>query len=278
MKQSFRIGVCLLACVILLGFGLGLISFSGCGARGEVVKDKVLAQLDKVLGELDVKEKEIEIKRRDLSTEMQAVREKKAQSEVRLELLTKKQEASKQDLQKLKQGLEKVQPKIEAARSQGKIELNGKEITVEELNRMATELVSRVKSKGSEIQSQQTNIDALKRSSAFLISQENAAKDMLVKLDAKITEIKDKRIAIDAVRSANAFAGNDSSLTDKLNELSKDVDDMFVDVETSIRVEEEKLADLKNQSMSADILLTDPSSDIESTMSEIDAILGGGDK
>jgi chromosome segregation ATPase len=256
--------------------GLGLLGSAGCGARAEVAKDKVLAQLDKVLGELNVKEKQIDIKRRELTGEMQVVREKKFNAAVRLELLTKKQDSSKQELEKLKQGLARVQPKMEEAKVNGKIELNGREVTADELNRMATDLINRVKSKESELGSQKTSIDALKRSADFLASQEKAAADMLGKLDLKISEIKDKKIAIDAVKSATSMVGNDTSINDKINSLSKEIDNMFVDVETAMRVEEAKLNELQNQTMSADELLTETGSDLDATMSEIDAILGKG--
>jgi chromosome segregation ATPase len=256
--------------------GLGLFCSGGCGARAEVAKDKVLAQLDKVLGELNVKEKQIDIKRRELTDEMQVVREKKFNAGVRLELLAKKQDTSKQDLEKLKQGLARVQPKMEEAKTNGKIELNGREVTADELNRMATDLINRVKSKESEVGSQQTSIDALKRSADFLASQEKAAADMLGKLDLKISEIKDKKLAIDAVKSATSMVGNDTSINDKISSLSKEIDNMFVDVETAMRVEEAKLSELQNQTMSADELLTETGSDLDATMSEIDAILGKG--
>jgi len=274
MKFSGRGLVAWFAPVLVGLVGLGLLSASGCGARAEVAKDKVLAQLDKVLGELNVKQKDIDLKRKELSNEMQVVREKKFNAAVRLELLTKKQDVSKQELDKLKQGLARVQPKMEEAKANGKIELNGREVTADELNRMATDLINRVKSKESEINSQQTSVDALKRSAEFLASQEKAALDMLGKLDLKIAEIKDKKIAIDAVKSASSVVGNDTSINDKISALSKEIDNMFVDVETAMRVEEEKLNDLKSQTTSADELLTETGSDLDATMSEIDAILG----
>jgi hypothetical protein len=101
---------------------------------------------------------------------------------------------------------------------------------------------------------------------------------MLGKLDLKITEIKDKRVAIDAGKTANSLAGNDTSLSDKIGALSKEIDNMFVDVETTMRVEEGKLNDLKSQTISADELLTETGSDLDATMGEIDAILGKGDE
>lgn len=263
--------------VILALLLLGLYWFtSGGGAQFGVIQDKVLTQLNRVLGELAVKEKDIDNKRRAISAEMDSVRMKKTEATVRQELLLKKQETAKQDLAKLKQGLERIKPKLEEARSQGKIELNGREVTADELNRMASELVGRVKSKDTEISSQQVNIDALKRTIDFLASQERAAADLLSKLDQKINEIKDKKVAIDAVKSANALGQNDSSLTDKISSLSKEIDNMFVDVETTMRVEEDKLKELKNQTLTADELLSETGSDLESTMGEIDAILGKG--
>jgi len=274
MKLSGRGLVAWFAPILVGVVGLGLLNVSGCGARVEVAKDKVLAQLDKVLGELNVKQKDIDLKRKELSNEMQVVREKKFNAAVRLELLTKKQEVSKQELDKLKQGLARVQPKMEEAKANGKIELNGRDVTADELNRMATDLINRVKSKESEINSQQTSVDALKRSAEFLAGQEKAALDMVGKLDLKIAEIKDKKIAIDAVKSASSVVGNDTSINDKISALSKEIDNMFVDVETAMRVEEEKLNDLKSQTTSADELLTETGSDLDATMSEIDAILG----
>jgi hypothetical protein len=107
-----------------------------------------------------------------------------------------------------------------------------------------------------------------------LASQEKAAVDMLAKLDLKIAEIKDKKIAIDAVKSATSMVGNDTSINDKINELTKQIDGMFVDVETAMRVEEQKLTDLQNQTSTVDDLLTETGSDLDATMSEIDAILG----
>ena len=262
--------------IVILGLVLaGFVFFTNGGrARFGVAQDKVLAQLDKVLGDLNVKEKQIDIKRQEISTEMNSVRMKKSEATVRQELLVKKQETAKQDLVKLKQGLERLKPKMEEAKAQGKIELNGREVSADELTRMANELVGRVKSKDNEINSQQTSIDALKRTSEFLSSQEKAALDLLSKLDLKISEIKDKRVAIDAVKTANSLGQNDSSLTDKISSISKDIDEMFVGVETTMRVEEAKLNDLKSQTMSADELLTDTGSDLDATMGEIDAILG----
>ena len=264
--------------IILLALIVGgLVWFTDGGrARFGVAQDKAIAQLDKVLGELNVKEKQIDQKRQQLATEMNSVRVRKSEATVRQELLVKKQDTAKEDLAKLKQGLERIKPKLEEAKAQGKIELNGREVSSDELNRMASELIGRVKSKETEISSQQTSIDALKRSADFLASQEKAALDLLSKLDLKINEIKDKRVAIDAVKSANSLSGNDSSLTDKIGALSKDIDNMFVDVETTMRVEEDKLKDLKNQTMSADELLTETGSDLDATMGEIDAILGKG--
>ena len=93
------------------------------------------------------------------------------------------------------------------------------------------------------------------------------------KLEGKIGEIDSKKVAIDAVRHATSVAGEDKSVSDRINALNKEIDEMFIDVETAMRVEESKLSELQSQTSSADELLAEPE-DLNSTMAEIDALLG----
>jgi hypothetical protein len=72
----------------------------GCGARAEVAKDKVLAQVDALLGEIDVKRKEAEIGIRDMDTGLDQL--KKGKIEAR---------------EALKQNLEEIDAKAVALKS-----------------------------------------------------------------------------------------------------------------------------------------------------------------
>ena len=56
----------------------------GCGARVEVAKDKILAQVDSLLGEIDVKKKEAEIGVRNLTAAMEQYTRGKIKAKVKL--------------------------------------------------------------------------------------------------------------------------------------------------------------------------------------------------
>lgn len=262
--------------IIILGaLILALIvgTFYGCGPRGEVAKDKVLAQIDKVLGELDVKRKSIEQNHRKLQRELLVLRDKRIGTEVRLEQLEKKKELSQTQLDRTKSQLAKLRELAVEVQSSGSIERNGKTYDAEDLQKSARELTTRYKSAEANSGNLQTSIDALSRSVNFLKDQESTSKELMDKLDAKISEIDSKKIAIDAVRHATSVAGDDKSVSDRINTLNKEIDEMFIDVETAMRVEESKLSDLQSQTSSADELLAEPQ-DLNATMAEIDALLG----
>ena len=122
-----------------------------------------------------------------------------------------------------------------------------------------------------------TSINALKGSVDFLKTQEKTANDLMSQLDTKIAEIDNKKIAVDAVRQATVLTGEEGSVNDKIEALNKEIDEMFVDVETALKVEEAKLTEMQTETSTADELLAEPT-DLNATMAELDAILGTGDE
>lgn len=252
----------------------GLASVSGCTPQVEVTQDPLLQRIDKALGEADVKRRRIDLDRAELARDMEIVREKKLNAGVRLELLEKKQIAAESDLDKIRQWLARVQPITEVSRAAGKIELNGKEVSGDRLDRMAAELGSRAKSKESELKGLQTCRVALQRSAELLASQEQAALDSIQKLDQKIAQIRDPRVALDAGKGADKLAGDVTLLTDKFIAIGKEIDELFIEVESRIRADEAKLQDLQSQTLAADHWLTEPGSDLDATINEIEEILG----
>ena len=111
----------------------------------------------------------------------------------------------------------------------------------------------------------------------FLKTQEKTANDLMSQLDTKIAEIDNKKIAVDAVRQATVLTGEEGSVNDKIEALNKEIDEMFVDVETALKVEEAKLTEMQTETSTADELLAEPT-DLNATMAELDAILGTGDE
>ncbi len=263
--------------LLMVVVAVGLVAVYGCGPRAGVAQDKIIAQIDKVLGEMDVKKKKIEIDYRKLQTDMENVRTQRIGTAVRLETLKKKQENSKAEIEVITGKMTLLSALVEEAKkpeNNGKIEKNGKTYTAEDLNKTAQDLISEYKKKKTEMESNlKTSIDAMERSLDFLKKQESAGKQMMEQIATKMEEIDSRKVAMDAVKSATATAGGQTSITDKYQSLNKEIEDLFANVETAMRTEEEKLKDLATQSSTADELLAEPT-DLDATMSQLDAILG----
>jgi chromosome segregation ATPase len=264
--------------LLLLGVALigGVFYFAGCGPRMGVIADKAINAIDEALGKLNVKQKDIELKQASLRKDLDGVREKRISLEVRLEQMEKKRKGMETEVEATKAKLAKIQEILNSfTEGQESIERNGTTYTRAEVQKMANSLVATHKSLTGEMaQALNTSVEAMKRSYQVLKDQESAGQDMMGKLDSKIAEIKGKKEAIDALKSTSIVTG-DTSIMTKISDLSKQIDDMDVDVETALRLEDEKLKDIVSQTKSVDDLLAEPN-DMSSTMSEIDAILKGG--
>ena len=70
-----------------LVFGLALL-LVGCGARTEVAKEKILAQVDKLLGEIDVKKKEAQMAVQGMEAGIDKIKMGKIESKMRLTQVT----------------------------------------------------------------------------------------------------------------------------------------------------------------------------------------------
>ncbi|MDB4539805.1 hypothetical protein N9231_05235, partial [Saprospiraceae bacterium] len=91
-----------------------------------------------------------------------------------------------------------------------------------------------------------------------------------------------KKSALDAMKEAATIAGPGASISDKFNELTADVDELLVNIDTELKIEEtkidERIAEVQTDNLVTLEELLDDKTDISSTMSEIDKLLGeGGD-
>ena len=267
--------------LLLVVVVVGLVAVYGCGPRASVAGDKIVAQIDKVLGEMEVKKKKIEQDYRKLQSDMDNVRAQRIGTEVRLETLKKKQGNSAAEIDIIKGKMTRLSALVAEVKESGSIERNGKTYTAEDLNKTAQELVEDYNKKKTEMETNlKTSIDAMERSLEFLKKQETAGKQMMEQIATKMEEIDSRKVAMDAVKSATATAGGQTSITDKYQSLNKEIEDLFANVETAMRTEEEKLKDLESHTSTADELLAEPT-DLDATMSQLDAILGksaGDDK
>ena len=115
------------------------------------------------------------------------------------------------------------------------------------------------------------------KSLTVLTKNEQVSGEQLETLENQIEEIKAKKMALDAMKEASTIAGTESSISDKFDDLTKDVDTLLNEVEVQMAVETEKVDERLAESasdLSVDEILGDDSN-ADDTLSEIDAILGG---
>lgn len=277
--MSKVLGVLLIIAAVCIG------TYIGCGPRAEVAKDKVVAQIDEMLGKLDVKLKKVEMAHEELKTATEDLREKRIDAKVRLEKLQADANDLKDQRTVLVAELAKVKPLLEEAQSSGSIERNGKEITVDELKVFADGKVDRIKKIDEQMNTRiKTLTDAYAKSLEAIRKNEETSKQQLAQLSDQIDEIKSKKSALDAMKEASTIVAPGVSLSDKFAELTKDVDDLLVDVDVQMQTELEKIderaAEISMPTESLEELLNDKT-DASGTVSDIDAILnassGGGD-
>ena len=246
----------------------------GCGPRAEVAKDKILAKIDSVLGELDVKRKKIEKKQKELQGKLNEFRKKQYAAEARLELMVEKKEESEKKIEEIRSSLEKLQEKTKSA-VDGKIELGGKSFTVDQFQEYTQSKITLFKSENTKLEGMKQGIAALSKSMDFLKSQAKTAKELMDKMAVKIQNIDAKKYAVDAVKQASVIGGETTSINDDLAALEKEIDDLSVDVEATLKLEQSKLDDLNNSTSEIDRLLKE-TPNLDALNSEIDDILGKG--
>ena len=109
-------------------------------------------------------------------------------------------------------------------------------------------------------------------------SNVDVSEKQLKKLDDQIEEIKAKKSALDAMKEASTIAGSEASISDKFDDLTKDVDNLLTEVDVKIAVETEKVDDrmaTEGSDVTLDEILGSPESTTDDLTAEIDAILGG---
>lgn len=271
--------VSLVIAAVLIG-GVYLATTSGCGARAEVAKDKVIEKIDKLLGKLDVQQKEVQMQFDELTTDTRKLKDDRIRAQVKLEQINKEKTQLVERLAKIDSGLKKLQPMLKAAQENGEYKEGDKTFTVEQLKAIADGTLGERKTIQSKLDGRiKTLVAAYAKNFDFLTKQATAADEQLKKLGDRIEEIKAKKSAIDAVKEASLLAGPSQSITDKFDKLNSDVDALFTEVESTMRIEEakldEQLAEMDSSSVSIDELLKDDT-DVSGTLSEIDKILGDG--
>jgi len=253
----------------------GLTLIAGCGPRVQVAKDKINSKIDRMLGDVEVKRAAIQSEMDGLKSGLETMRQTRIKAEVKLEQLGKKTKPVNDRIAKIDAALGQIRQHLGAKEE---VEINGKKYQPAEVQKMAQELIDQRKALSAEVKNLSMGEEGLKRSVSMLTSQRKRYENKLKQLASQVAEIDAKKTALDALKeSSAAMGGNYETLASNVEELEGKVEDLFVDVEASLRAEEEKWdeAEAENTIESVDRTLEALASP-QDTAAEIDAILSGG--
>jgi chromosome segregation ATPase len=248
---------------------LGLVlAVAGCGARGEVAKDQVLAQVDKLLGEVNVKKKEVEIAVRNMDAGLDKLKKGKIESEVRLSQTTEKLSELTAKTAKADQVLIRLRDHL---KSDQRTEINGKTYKAAELKDMADRTISARKKLVTESEVLKSSEHRLKRVVASLEQREQDGRERVRTLKQHLEEIETKSVALKSMEDAANLSGPAERLD--FEGVEKQVRDLStkIDVELAFQDEKSQESDSADKSLETIIRETSTASD---TLSEIDKLVG----
>lgn len=261
--------------IVVVGFVLiatGAVFFiMDGGARGEVAIDKALGKIDGFLGKLSVNRKKIKNKMEQTEDSFDLMRRTKIETAVKAESLGKKIGLLEETLQQVDRELGRLRSKLTGPTPV----VIGATYTMQDLQRSSTRLIALRKSKAQAITDYKEAQLVMQKTTESLARKQISARQRIDRLESQLTAIDAKAMALMALRSTYAVGG-DASMVDQLAELEGMVEDLLVDVETELRVEEEKWDEgaVMGGIAAADTLLLEDLKDPAETVAEINAILG----
>ena len=249
----------------------------GCGARTEVVKDKVLKQIDELLGKMDVERKQIQIELKALTDGIEGIRKAKIKAQVKTDQLKGEVEPFQEQIAKIDEVLKKLRPHMEATKP---VEIAGKSYAPNEIKETADKLLAERKRLSDKVTNLTTVEVSLEQTASGLEKQQNAYQQKLQKLQGQVAQIDAQSLALKAKQEAAAAMGNaDQSLSASVDGLQEKVNNLLADGKADLQTEDEKwneaAATKEIDSTDSTIAKFQGSGD---TAAEIDKILGDSKK
>lgn len=242
----------------------------GCGARAEVAKDKILAQVDALLGEIDVKRKEAEIGIRNMDAGLDQLKKGKIEAKVKHTQFSDKVSELEAKIANADKALGRLRDYLKENKE---VTLSGKKYTPAQLKEMAETAIDARKKLSSELDTIKGARDRLSAVVASLEQREKEGRDKLKALKQHLEEIDAKAVALKSIKDASTLSGGGATLD--FEAVEKQVKDLSTKIDTELAFHDEKAkeagaaSDLK--SLETVVRQTSTASD---AVSEIDKILG----
>ncbi len=241
----------------------------GCGARVEVAKDKILAQVDSLLGEIDVKKKEAEIGVRNLTAAMEQYTRGKIEAKVKLKQVSGRLDELEKKVADADKFLGRLRDYLKAGKN---VEISGKTYTPAQLKEMAEAAIPLRKKLGTEAEAFRGSKERLAKTVALLEQKEQEGRDKIQGLKLGLEEIEAKSVALESMKEASRLSGETAALD--FGTVEKQVRDLSTKIDVELTFHDEKAKEssaTKGDSLEAMIRQTSTSGD---TVAEIDKLIG----
>ena len=254
---------------------IGLVA--GCGARADVVTEKVLKQIDEMLGKMDVERKQIQIEMNGLKDGVEGIRRAKIKIRVKGEQFKADVEPVREQVAKVDDVLKKLRPHLE---STDQVEIAGKSYAPSEIKETADKLLTERKKLSDKEGALKAVEISLEQTASGLEKQQNAYQQKLRKLEAQVAQIDAQSIALKAKQEAAAAMGNaDQAFSASVEKLQEMINNLLAETKAELQAEDEKwnetATDKEIDSLDTTLSKFQGSGD---TAAEIDKILGGPKK
>ena len=245
----------------------------GCGARLEVAKDKLREKIDSLLGSMDVKRKEIEISVAGLREGISGLRRAKIKAQVGGDQIGRQAKPQEERLAAMDGALKTLRGHLETGKA---VEIAGKKYSPDELKNLTEQVIQSRKACVAQVEAFHESQGRLVKVSATLERKQQEAQRRLTEIEGQLAVIDSNRMALTAMQKASEVMGEaDGSLAKSLDRLQDKVTNLFADVETELRCEDEKWGEVAatKEIDSAEALVAGLQNSHD-TVAEIDKILG----
>src|SRR5690606_33335877 len=189
-----------------LSIFLLLVGLAGCGgsdsvrARVEVATDRAVEKLDSILGSLDVKRREIDLSMRSLKDAVTGINKARIKAQVKHDQIDRQAQPVRDRMAQADVSLKKLRDYLAAGEP---VEIGGKTYSVEDLKKMAGEIIEARKGHASQVAAFEQSQAELKKVVAVLEKNQREYEAQLSRLEGQVAQIDAQMVAVKAMREAS---------------------------------------------------------------------------
>jgi chromosome segregation ATPase len=268
----------LVSFVVVVGLigaaGYGIYHFAG--ARGDVLKKKVLKKIDNWLGESEVARAEIDRGIKGMDEAVDTLTNARIKAQVQYEMLDKEIKGNKKKIEESKTALINLRNDLKKFDSDPTftVSYGGKTYSKkDELDKMANKVIDHHETLVAQTEAQEKRLSTYETSMTTLRAREDEAKTKRKELKEKLKDL-DSKIALAKAQkeAAQALNESDKSFGESVESIEEKIRTLDLSTEAAVRKEEEKWKEItaKTEVEDAKQIIKDS----KSTVSKIDALLG----